>query len=231
MIIPVTKLYFLSFLTADRDRSLNEEVVVIDFETTGLSPEYCRIIEVGAAVVTDKGIKDRFSQLMNPGFAIPSFITALTGISNSMVMDKPAPEEVMPRLADFIGKRPLVAHNASFDSRFFRAEMGRADIVLSLDFLCTLRLSRRLVPDLPDYKLSTLASYLGIGSFYNSNAHRAMHDVEITSEVWRFLREEACRLSSTGCADLKVLQTVMKKSKKSVMGYLRKLKPQVESVS
>lgn len=210
---------------------MNEEVVVIDFETTGLSTEYCRIIEVGAAIVNNRGIVDRFSQLMNPGTTIPSFITALTGISNRMVMGKPVPEEVMPHLAEFIGRRPLVAHNASFDSRFFRAEMGRADIVLSPEFFCTLRLSRRLIPDLPDYKLGTLASFMGIGSLYSSNAHRAMHDVEITSEVWRFLREEACRLSSTGKADLKVLQMVMKKSRKSVAGYLKKLKAQTETVS
>ncbi|MFP4165038.1 MAG: PolC-type DNA polymerase III [Chitinispirillaceae bacterium] len=204
---------------------MNEEVVVIDFETSGLSPDYSRTIEVGAAVVNDSGIVQTFSQLMNPGTHIPSFITALTGITNGMVLGQPSPEEVMPKLARFIGERPLVAHNASFDSRFFRAEMARADIMLSSVFLCTLRLARRLVPGLPDYKLGTLAAYLGKGSLYSSNAHRAMHDVEITSEVWNFLRAEACRLSSTGEADLEVLQAVMKKAKKSVPGYLKKLKP------
>ena len=210
---------------------MNEEVVVIDFETTGISPEYCRVIEVGAAIVNETGIIDRFSHLMNPGTYIPSFISELTGITNSMVREMPQPEMVMPKLAAFIGKRPLVAHNASFDSRFLKAEMDLAGIHLQPVFLCTLRLSRRLIPGLCDYKLGTIASHLGIGSRYITSAHRAMHDVEITSEVWRFLKLAACRLSATGKADLEVLQTVMKKSKKAVPGFLAKLRLVPQSAS
>ncbi len=202
---------------------MNEEVVIIDFETTGVSPAYCRIIEVGAAVVNQTGIVDRYSQLMNPGTLIPSFISELTGITNSMVRGMPRPEKVMPELAEFIGNRALVAHNASFDSRFLKAEMDFAGIDLKPQFLCTLRLARRLIPGLSDYKLGTIAAHLGIESRYRTNAHRAMHDVEITAEVWRYLQEQVNRLCPIGYADLNILQAVMKKSKKAVPGFLEKL--------
>jgi len=77
--------------------------VVIDFETTGLTPESDRIIEVAALKVEDHRVVDSYTTLMNPGCLIPGFITDLTGISNAMVKDKPRPEQVMPQLHRFIG--------------------------------------------------------------------------------------------------------------------------------
>ena len=104
------------------------EVVIIDFETTGLSPYYERIIEVGAVIVKGKRVIDSFSELMHPGRSIPYFITQLTGISNSMVKGRPSPEKIMPRLKKFVGDRVILTHNASFDSKFLYSEMERAGL-------------------------------------------------------------------------------------------------------
>lgn len=90
--------------------------ILLDFETSGLSPHYGdRAIEIGAVLIENSLIVDRFQSLMNQGFRINSFIEAYTGISNDMVEAAPPCEEVMEQFADFIGDFPLVAHNASFD--------------------------------------------------------------------------------------------------------------------
>ncbi len=121
-------------------------IAVIDFETTGMYAGSDRIIEVGAAVMRDGEIVATFAELMDPGVYIPSFITSLTGITNAMIRGKPRPEEVMPRLRAFLGDHACVAHNASFDQRFFAAEMEQAGEGHERSFLCSLLLARRLVP-------------------------------------------------------------------------------------
>ena len=132
-------------------------IAIIDFETTGLSAGTDRIIEVAAVVIGGGGITATFSELMDPGVYIPSFITGLTGISNAMVRGKPRPESVMPRLRAFLGEHACVAHNASFDQRFFSAEMGLAGQRHERPFLCTLLLARRLFQRSPNHQLGTLA--------------------------------------------------------------------------
>lgn len=98
----------------------NYSVIVLDFETTGLSPNHGdRAIEIGAVLIENNRIVNSFQKLMNPGFRISSFIESYTGISNSMVEDAAPCEEVMEQFADFVDDYPLVAHNASFDTRFW----------------------------------------------------------------------------------------------------------------
>jgi len=100
----------------------NYTAVVIDFETTGLSPHYGdRTIEVGAVLVSDNQIVDRFQSLMNPKMKVSSFIEDYTGISNKMLAKAPDINDVMKKLKVFISNHHLVAHNASFDSRFLDA--------------------------------------------------------------------------------------------------------------
>lgn len=100
-------------------------VIVLDFETTGMSPQWGdRPIEVGAVRLENDLIVDRFESLMNPDFLLPGFIEQLTGISNQLVAEAPPCEEVMKRFADWIGDTPLVAHNASFDRKFLDAELA-----------------------------------------------------------------------------------------------------------
>ena len=85
------------------------EFAVIDFETTGLSADYCRIIEVAAVIVKNGEVADSFVELMHPGCRLPFIITGLTGITDAMLKGKPKPEAVMPKLKDFIGDRHCVA--------------------------------------------------------------------------------------------------------------------------
>ena len=136
------------------------EVVIIDFETTGLSASYDRIIEVGAAVVNNSGIVDTFVTLCNPKVMLPYFITDITGITTSMLKGKPSPEDIMPSLRDFIGERPVLAHNASFDSQFLHSEMCRANLKMNNQFLCTMLLARRLIHETRDHKLLLLSAIL-----------------------------------------------------------------------
>ena len=106
-----------------------DTAVIFDFETSGLSPNYGdRAIEIGAVRIKAGKVVDRFQQLMNPGFRISGFIESYTGISNELLRDAPACEEVMEAFADFIGEDNLVAHNASFDKRFLEAELERVGI-------------------------------------------------------------------------------------------------------
>lgn len=101
-------------------------VIVLDFETTGLSPNYGdRAIEIGAVRIENGKITDRFQQLMNPGRPIDSFIENYTGITNAMLENAPPCKEVMHDFADFIEGYNLVAHNASFDKRFLDSEMKK----------------------------------------------------------------------------------------------------------
>jgi len=103
----------------------NFPVIVLDFETTGLSPQYGdRAIEIGAVLIDNDRIADRFQSLMNPGVRISSFIESYTGISNDMVAAAPPCEEVMEQFSEFMGQYPLVAHNASFDRKFLDLELG-----------------------------------------------------------------------------------------------------------
>src|SRR5690606_36026425 len=104
----------------------NYSVVVLDFETTGLSPDQGdRVIEVGAVLIENNRITDRFQSLMNPGMRINGFIENYTGITNAMLKDAPPVPEVMEEFASFLGDHHLVAHNANFDRRFLDAELRR----------------------------------------------------------------------------------------------------------
>ena len=106
-----------------------QPIVMIDFETTGLSPDMGdRITEVAALRIEGGRITDRFVSLINCNARIPSFITGLTGITQAMVDKAPPVAEVVPQLLDFIGSDALSAHNASFDEKFLRAESARLDL-------------------------------------------------------------------------------------------------------
>ena len=106
---------------------LADSVVVLDFETSGLSPKYGdRAREIGAVLVEQGVIVDRFQKLMNPGFRIKPFIEHYTGITNEMLEGQPCCEEVMVEFSEFIAGHNIVAHNASFDKRFLDFELKRA---------------------------------------------------------------------------------------------------------
>ena len=205
---------------------MSSEFAVIDFETTGLSADYCRVIEVAAVIVRDGEVTESFVQLMHPGHCIPSFITDLTGITNAMVKGKPTPEAVMPGLKKFIGGRACVAHNASFDSSFYHAEMTRAGIAHDRSFFCTVKLSRRLIQDSPNHQLGTLVHHLNLPKPAEGSCHRALYDVLLTVELWKRIESIIRKKSGGIIPNHEVYHTLMKKSKAAVPKYLVKLAQQ-----
>ena len=158
-------------------------IVMLDFETTGLSPAMGdRITEVAALRIEGGRITDRYVSLVNCGVRIPSFITALTGITQQMVDTAPPASTVVPELLDFIGGDTLSAHNASFDEKFLVAEAERQQRSCGhAALVCSLKLSRRVFPNLASYKLGQLSRQLGIA--FRGSAHRAEADAEVAAEV------------------------------------------------
>ncbi len=193
---------------------------VIDFETTGLSAGPDRIIEVGAVLVRDGQITGTFSELMDPGFRIPSFITSLTGISDAMVRGRPKPEEVMPRLRAFLGDQVCIAHNASFDQRFFSAEMTLAGETHERPFLCSMLLSRRLVPEAASHKLGALVRHFRLPTPVGMQAHRALADALMTVELWKRLMSDLHIRLAGRQPDCGLVTAICKKPKSAIPDYL-----------
>jgi DNA polymerase-3 subunit epsilon len=158
-------------------------IVMLDFETTGLSPESGdRITEVAALRIAGGEIVDRYVSLVNCGVRIPSFITSLTGITQQMVDSAPPAVEVVPALIEFIGDDTLAAHNASFDEKFLKAEGGRlGHACRHAGLVCSVKLSRRVLPGMSSYKLGELARSLGIA--FRGTAHRAEADAEVAAHL------------------------------------------------
>lgn len=155
-------------------------IAVIDFETTGLSPG-CgdRATEVAIVLVEGGRVVDRFQSLMNAGVRIPFFITQLTGISNAMVASAPDAARVMAQASRFVGNAPLVAHNASFDRKFWVGELARLGLPAPQPFACTMLVSRRLYPQAPNHKLGSLVDYHRLPRA--GAAHRALADAEMAA--------------------------------------------------
>jgi len=167
-------------------------VAVIDFETTGLSPaQGDRATEIAVVILRDGEVVDRYQSLMNAGVRIPSYIQELTGISDAMIRSAPPVATVMREAAAFVGDIPLVAHNASFDSKFWDAELARIGEKRRQEFACSLLLSRRLLPQAPSHKLAALVEFarLPVAGRY----HRALADAEMAASLLRHLEVELCR--------------------------------------
>ena len=169
--------------------------VVVDLETTGLGVSPSGIIEIGAARVVNGRVVDEFQQLLDPGVPLPPFITHLTGIDDAMLAGQPRIAEMWPRFAAFVGDAVLVAHNAKFDLGFLNAAaMHAAGGGLPNPHLCTLKLARRLLPELRRRGLDALAAHFGIPQ---NDRHRALGDVRITVEVLFQLLERLAARSIT----------------------------------
>jgi len=164
-------------------------VAVIDFETTGLSPGMGdRATEVAIVLLEGDRVVGRFQSLMNAGIRIPAFIEAYTGISNEMIAGAPKAAEVMDEANRFVGGRPMVAHNASFDRRFWLAELARLGQSAQQPFACTLLLSRRLYPHAPNHKLGSLATFHALPA--TGRAHRALADAETAAALLGRIRDD-----------------------------------------
>lgn len=201
---------------------ISEEIAVLDFETTGLSTETDRPTEIAVAIWRDGAVVDEFQSLMNPGRPIPAFVQSLTGITDAMVATAPAVGTVMREAAKFVGSRGLIAHNASFDRRFWCAELSRLGMNTHPAFACTLLLARRLYPQSPDHKLGTLAKLLHLQ--YSGRAHRAMVDVLVTSKLLARMHDDLRSQFRLPHIDHQLLQRIQAASKSAVPGLLASLR-------
>lgn len=162
-----------------------QHCVVFDVETTGLScARGDRIIEIGAISLQDGDIVAEFQSLMNAGRSIPKTLQELHKITNEMLSGKPPPEDVIPAFRKFIGRAVLVAHNASFDMSFLRHEFGRLGLGLTNKYYCTLEISRKRYPHLPNHKLETVGRYLFGKSIKEIKRHRALDDAKLAAMIW-----------------------------------------------
>jgi len=153
---------------------------VVDIETTGLSKNYHKITEIAAVQLRKGVVTNEFQTLVNPETHIPSFITKLTGIDDTMVRDAPPIHEVIPRFHRFLGDDVFVAHNATFDYGFLSKNAAERDIVLTNERLCTRKLANRLVPELPSKRLGALCQHFNV---INEAQHRALGDARATAVV------------------------------------------------
>ncbi len=166
-------------------RTRDTSVVVFDLETTGLRPEkWHRIIEIGAVRLIDRDVMDEFSSLVRPDRTVPRTAAGIHGLTDRDLSAAPPPEEVFPRFAAFIKRSTLVAHNAAFDVPFLRKEFSRFNLRFGNPVVCTLKMARRLLPDLPDYRLETVARRV-IGSLpEETRLHRALDDARLAAGIW-----------------------------------------------
>ncbi len=160
------------------ERNLDDDIVVVDFETTGLNPAKCRIIEIGAVRIRNGQIVEEYSRFVNPQEPIPETVTAITGINDAMVKTAGTAAEEIPLLLKFLGNSAFAAHNAKFDSSFLINECRRLGLEWHSPVLDTLEFSRRLYPALRSHKLGAVCKSLGISL---KNAHRAVHDAHATA--------------------------------------------------
>lgn len=165
-----------------------EQYIVIDIETTGLSPIYDEIIEI-AAIKVEEGIPTyTFSTLVKPTHDIDDFISALTGITNDMLSTAPTLSEVLPLFIDFIGDDILLGHNVNFDINFLYDNIENVlGKHLKNSFIDTMRIFRKLYPSLAHHRLMDLATNYGIDY---SRAHRSLTDCKITYYCFKRMIEE-----------------------------------------
>lgn len=179
--------------------SLPNDYIVIDTETTGLDYDLCHLIEVSAIHYVDGKKVDSYSSLIKPPLEsiydgdtgemveeyVDSYITELTGITNDMLAQAPDPEQVIPGFMRFIGNAVLIGHNVNFDVNFLYDAAEQCGLTLTNNFIDTLRISKKILPDLKRHRLKDVAEELGIS---HNGAHRAEADCEITAQCYEAMR-------------------------------------------
>ena len=167
--------------TGTYQRELPESYCVIDIETTGLCHIKSEIIELSALRIKNNKIAAKFSSLVKPNAPIRWGISNLTGITNAMVKDERKIDVVLKEFCNFVGNDVVVGHNVSFDLRFIKAACKNCfNQEFTNDYSDSLKLARRLLPNLGSYKLENLAKHFSIDT---TGHHRGLVDCEITFEV------------------------------------------------
>ena len=175
--------------------AFDEEMVVFDIETTGLSNRTCKIIEIGAVKIKAGSIIDKFNIFVDPECPIPEEITKLTSITDADVNGAPKEREALQMFFDFCKDELLIAHNANFDIGFIRVAAERQEMPFNNPYLDTLGLSRYVNPELKNHKLDTIVNYYNIGDFHH---HRASDDAEVLARIFI---EMLSRLRKEGILD------------------------------
>lgn len=163
------------------------EYAIVDIETTGTYAGANRITEIAIVIHNGTHIIDKFQSLINPGIPIPFHIQALTGINDSMVEDAPIFGHIADKIYELLHKRVFVAHNVNFDYSFIVQELQSAGYAWKAPKFCTVRLARKIIPNLASYSLGKLCHNLGIPIH---NRHRAMGDTEATVTLFELLRQK-----------------------------------------
>ena len=188
---------------------LDTEFVAFDIETTGLNAMNDRMTEIGAIIFSGTEIKQVFNTFVDPERHIPPDITQLTGIRDSDVAGAPKEKEAMQMFIDFIGDRPIIAHNAHFDVGFMTAAANRQGLKFSPVFLDTLALSQALLPELKRFKLDIVSNHLGLPQF---NHHRASDDAMV---VARMMGKFLPMLHQQGAKTVDDIETIYHKLKRT----------------
>lgn len=168
---------------------------VLDIETTGLSPEWDEIIEIGAIKIVDGIETERFQSLVQPlqsidGEYVDSYITELTGITNEMLAEAPNADQVIPQFASFLGNNIIVGYNVSFDVNFlYDAFEKYLQCPLSNDYIDVMRLAKRLHPEMQHHRLKDMVDAFDIEI---DKSHRAISDVEATIACYTILCDDVC---------------------------------------
>ena len=172
--------------------SFDDEMVVFDIETTGLSNRNCKIIEIGAVKIKCGEVVDKIDFFVDPETPIPPEITELTSITDDMVKGQIKEREAIEKFLDFAGDSLLIAHNANFDVGFIRIAADRQGIPFNNTYLDTVGLSRYVNPELKRHKLDVIAEHYGLGDFHH---HRASDDAEMLAAIFFVMLD---RLKSEG---------------------------------
>ncbi len=161
---------------------------ITDIETTGGQPTGNSITEIAVIISDGEREIDRFHSLIRPDHRIPLHIERLTGIDNEMVADAPPFSEIAKDLLQFLEGAVFVAHNVGFDYSFLKKAFKSCDLAFIPVRLCTVRIARKLHPQLPSYSLGRLCHHFGID---HTHAHRALNDTLVTATLFhRFVKED-----------------------------------------
>ena len=162
----------------DADRAFADEIVCFDIETTGLKVDREAITEIGAVVLKNGEVTERFQTFVNPNRRLTPEIIGLTGITDAMLADAPSLKEALQAFLNFVGDRPLAAHNAEFDIGFIRAGCRKVGLAFDPTYVDTLILAQNLLPEIHKHKLDIVAEHLDLPAF---NHHRASDDAAMVA--------------------------------------------------
>lgn len=181
--LPVVEQTFFVKKEYNKTKKLPHSFIIADLETTGLSPETEQIIEIGAIQYVDGIEVARFSTLVKPTKSIPAGASRVNHIYDKTVEDAPPIEDALPSFVEFIGKSPLVFHNAPFDMSFLQTQLYHFNrTTLDNPVIDTLWLARKHLTELPNHKLDTIKNHFGCAGV----SHRAVEDCVVTAHLYLF---------------------------------------------